>query len=858
MTAEQWASVKALYFEARAASGGAASFLSTIQDIDDEVMSLVRGLLSEDNLTRPELDRPCWIPLKKQDHDSALRIGDTLLDRFEIVGFLGAGGMGEVYRVFDHDQAVFVALKTLRPALAGDPLALRSLRNELNMARMVSSPFICRLHEIHSPDDGGIPPFFTMQLLEGETLAHYLRRQGPMPPDAVLPLAGQMISALEAAHSAGVVHRDFKTANVMLLESATRAVVMDFGLAREISPGASLEVTIASAAFAGTPAYMAPEQLRGQRATFASDIHGLGVVLFEMLTGRRPFEGDGPLEIASRRLREDAPSPRHYVSGLDRRWEYVVLRCLEAAPDRRPSSAAAVRELLHKSPPFFWQRRRLLLGAAAAIPLSVAGGGWWAVTRQRSAVAVDVFDMENQTGDRSFDFLCRGTTSELIRRFAQSNKLNAIAIRDTFRASPAKSKSRFLLSGVLSGQKEAPRLEVRIVDKSDAAVVWSKRYEGKDFGDLLRLQEDIAQEATAQLIGRTAYPGGQLLASWFPESSAAGEPPTVNGAAFDAYIRGTSLQQESTEESFHAAIGLFEKAVSIDPHFALALAALADCHLSLLNYGDDDEGAIAAKARDYAQRAVREGPSVAEAHMVMGAVYQLDWDWLASESEYDQALALKPAFARALRWRAGLVLQFARFDEAIAAMEKAHQIDPYDRPAVSTYGMALLYAGRFSEAAAMMEREIGNRDMTGARFNTVLAYAMLAKHSGSSRAEEFWTKAFAQMRAITAIENRSSPPRSILTDRLHALLYSMRGQYDRAAPYLEKLERQVNAQGGSPAQLASIYAAQHRVDEALTALERGAILKDRLVLYLRVNVLLEDLRGTPRFEALLRTLRLKQ
>ncbi|HKD10375.1 MAG TPA: protein kinase [Bryobacteraceae bacterium] len=855
MTPELWASVKALYLEASDTPGGLRSVLEASNRFNEEAIEMVRELLASDPDGCPRIDRACWLPAAEDAAQHALDLGQVLLSRFEVVGFLGSGGVGEVYRVFDREQDVFVALKTLRPLFAGSPGARDTLRRELNTARLVTSPFVCRLYESYWPSDAVTPPFFTMELLEGETLSHYLRRE-TLTPATAMRIADQIISALDAAHSKGVAHRDFKSGNVMLLPGASKAVVMDFGCAREVVPAASIETTIASETFAGTPAYMAPEQLKGHRATFASDIHALGVVMFELVTGRLPFEAESPIEVALRRLNEEAPSPCRFVRGLDRRWEYAILRCLEVDPERRPASALAVRELLQKGPPWIWHRRRILVTAACAVPIFAAGGGWWAAAERRRVVTVDVFDIENRSGDRALDFLCRGTTSELIRRYALSTKISPIAMRATLAASASGGGSALAIGGMLSAADKTLKLTMQIVDPQKS-VVWEKTYPRERFQDLLQLQGEMANEIAGQLIRRSALTGRDLLAEWLPVPGfAATGAPTANAAAFDYYMKGSSLQQEYTETALRAAVGFFERAVAEDPHFSLAFASLADCNLSLLNFGFDFDSATAEKARDCARRSLLEDPQLPEAHAVMGAVDQVDWDWLAAEAEFSRALQLRPGYSKAIRWRAGLVAQFARFDEAISEMKRALRIDPYDRGAAASFAAVLFFAGRYREAADFLPREIGDRDMVSARYNLALANLMLAKSASVGAAAGLYSAALDQARFIAAAEVRSGGSNSEVSDRLFALAHSMMRHNELAAPYLDRLERNVEQRRTSPGANATIYVAQNRLEEAQIALEQALILHDRFLLYLRVNPLLAPLRGHPRFEALLATMHL--
>lgn len=283
----------------------------------------------------------------------------TIAGRYRVVRFIARGGMGEVYEVDDLELRERVALKTVRPEVARDNLAIERFRREIQLARKVTHPNVCRIFDVSYHRDAGTPEgfiFLTMELLAGETLAERLRRSGPMSAEEALPIARQIAEALHAAHQAGVVHRDLKPGNVMLVESrgTTRAVVTDFGLARleaggEGGAGHGLTLT-AAAAVVGTPAYLAPEQVEGSEITAATDIYALGIVLYEMLTGTVPFLGDNALSTAVKRLRESPIPPRVHAPGLDPRWESAILRCLEREPAARFASAPEILQAITDPP----------------------------------------------------------------------------------------------------------------------------------------------------------------------------------------------------------------------------------------------------------------------------------------------------------------------------------------------------------------------------------------------------------------------------------------------------------------------------------------------------------------------------
>ncbi len=280
--------------------------------------------------------------------------GQRVAGRYRVEQLLGAGGMGEVYEARDMELSVPVALKALRAHLAGDEAALRRLKLELLLARSISHPHVCRVYDLGRHGmNGGAVWFLTMELLRGETLRDRLRHRGRFTETAAMLLVEQMVAGLAAAHRAGVVHLDFKSGNVMLIGDGPgeRAVVTDFGLARTAGPAAAswlagAEEAVAAPRIAGTPDYMAPEQVRGEAAGPAADIYALGVVLYEMMTAKLPFAGRTPLEVAERRLTDAAPSPRLHVPDLDSRWEAVILRCLALSPRERFARVEEVAETL--------------------------------------------------------------------------------------------------------------------------------------------------------------------------------------------------------------------------------------------------------------------------------------------------------------------------------------------------------------------------------------------------------------------------------------------------------------------------------------------------------------------------------
>ncbi len=309
-----------------------------------------------------------------------------MAERFRITRFIARGGMGEVYEAEDIELHERVALKCIRSELLDDAKSLDRFKREVHLARKVTHPNVCRVFELFRQSastaggpTGGSVVFVAMELLEGETLSDFLRRQPRLTADDARPIALQMAAGLGAAHSAGVLHRDFKPSNVLLVPKAkgVRAVITDFGLALRSNQGISDPASVTGTGeVMGTPAYMSPEQVEGRDLTPASDVYSLGLVLYQMVTGTRAFEGNTPLAVAVRRLKENPAPPRTLVPDLDPRWDAVILKCLEREPAARFQDAEEVADALRSDTRHIgrWSfEPRIVLAVLALILVIVVG-----------------------------------------------------------------------------------------------------------------------------------------------------------------------------------------------------------------------------------------------------------------------------------------------------------------------------------------------------------------------------------------------------------------------------------------------------------------------------------------------------
>jgi tetratricopeptide (TPR) repeat protein len=389
MTAQRWEKIKEIFDSALdQAPEERASFVERACAGDEELRHEVTRLLRE--FEKAEGTKTCLnepIACLSQ----SLARGDLIAGRYRVVQLLGRGGMGEVYEARDELLKEAIALKTLRAELCYEGSFLRRFQTEIQIARQVTHPSVCRVFEVgvHEFPDASRPPlhFFTMQLLKGETLAARIRRGGRISRSQAFPMIVQMAEGLGAAHSEGIVHRDFKSANVMVTKD--RAVITDFGLAgleagrAAVAGAGSISM---GAKLAGTVPYMSPEQMSGGSITTVSDIYSLGVVMFEMATGQLPFDGRHIIQSAMQRVRGQPPSARALAPDIDPRWEAAIRRCLEVEPARRFENASELAAVFQEDqwrlPRLYWTRRQYALAATGAAASLALGGTWWTWSRR--------------------------------------------------------------------------------------------------------------------------------------------------------------------------------------------------------------------------------------------------------------------------------------------------------------------------------------------------------------------------------------------------------------------------------------------------------------------------------------------
>jgi tetratricopeptide (TPR) repeat protein/TolB-like protein len=609
---------------------------------------------------------------------SAFAAGDLLCARFEVQRFLAQGGMGEVYEARDLELGEVVALKTIRPEVAGDPRVLQRFKREIALARRVTHPNVCRVFDLFhhpAPDGSGrSTTFLAMQMLHGETLATRLLRMGPLPTREALPLVEQMAAGLQAAHQEGIVHRDLKPGNVILVANGhgTRALLTDFGLARSADDRESVSWT-GGAGLVGTSAYMSPEQVEGREVTAASDIYSLGVLMYEMVAGVKPFVGETPLATAVMRLKQAPASPRAHRPDLDARWERAILRCLAVSPADRFRSVDGIVAALtafgpgRKLPTVGGARRSgyVLASAvavttvAAALASSVPGRSGGRTPSPPAAAAtprrsVALLGFKNLSGRPASAWLSTALSEMLAMELAAGETLRIIPGENV-----ARMKVELSLSDADSLASDT-LARIRANLGTDLVVLGSYLAQGETASQRLRLDVRVQETARGELVASVTETGteAELLdfvsrgGSRLRERLGVVNPsagPRGARASFPANTEAARLYAEGLARlrAFDAlaARNLLQKAVAAEPAFPLAHAALAEAW-SVLGY-DPEARREAKTALDLSEGLPREERLAVEGrHHAMAAqwakameTYRLLWDFFPDSVEYGLRLA---------------------------------------------------------------------------------------------------------------------------------------------------------------------------------------------------------------------------
>ena len=747
-------------------------------------------------------------------------IGESL-GQYKIVALLGAGGMGEVYRAEDSRLGRQVALKLLPPSMRDDPERRARLRREAQAASRLHSPHVAATHDLGEVD-GAL--FIVMEYVKGETLSRRLER-GPVDLPRAVRFAMQIADALDEAHGLGILHRDIKSANLMIT-GRDRVKVLDFGLTRftesffagdqQLTSAITLDQPTAAGALLGTVSYMSPEQALGQGVDHRSDIFSLGVVMYEMVTARLPFAGKTPLAISNAILHA-APAALDGNHGeATVAFQRIVGRCLEKNPEARYQSARELHDDLE-------QLRRgldasaylestgtgsVVAGAASvapSLPASASASPLPSPASQACRV-VAVMPFANITGRPDDDWIGTGIAETVTADLKAIRGLTVIGSERVYdamhRAGPAGTAgaehgdfdepsaidlgrrlgAAWIVTGGFQRMADALRITARAVDVGSGTVARTVKVDGQ-MAEIFQLQDRVVQELAGDL----------NRALGLSELSVEERTSFPSLAAFECFSRGRLRLREATRDSMDQAILLFEQAVELDPGYALAWAALAAAYAMKGQF--QGSSALVDKAAQMARRALALDPRLPEAHQWLGSAYQHQGKAEKAGEHLAQAIRLDPTnnISHLLLSRV-LWLRQARIDEAIESAEQALRLNPEAGHIHMQLGLMYTLRGRYEEAEAAclkaIEREqradLGLDEMRslGARMRLGYVYYRQGRYDEAVRAYRL------ELNGLTARQDHALSGRTLieLQQKLGAALLRL-GRAEEADQLLRQATR---------------------------------------------------------------------
>ena len=598
-----------------------------------------------------------------------LTAGDTL-GPYEIVARIGAGGMGEVYRAVDARLGRDIALKLLPPETAADPERLSRFRREARAAAALNHPNVVTIYSVEESD--GVH-FLTMELVDGQPLQELIPPAG-WPTDRVVQLATAIADAVAAAHAKGLVHRDLKPANIMLTRDE-RVKILDFGLAKDLRAAGADDATMAvhdrtqPGIVMGTPPYMSPEQLAGQAVDHRTDIFSLGVVIYEMTTGRRPFQGGSQAELAAAILRD--PAPALTKADVPPALTSLIERCLaKRAADRVQTAGLLASEL------------------------RAAWSGPHATAAAPAATSVAVLPFSNLSADKEQEYFSDGLAEEIISLLAQVDGLKVIARTSSFafrgkeediRRIAAALNVTHVLEGSVRRAGDRVRVTAQLVAGNDGARVWSQRYD-RELRDILAVQDEIAAAITGAL--RITLSGQAASPRYAPALP-----------AYEEYLRAKHHLAHVTPESLELSRRCYERAIELDSRFGLAYVGLGFYWLGRTIFGGCPAHEAIPAARAAVGRALEIDGSIPEAHALLGYISAIyDFDFEAGEQHYRVPGARQAGYPLTRPVYGGFLFLRGDVSEAVRLAERAIEEDPLEVWPHMNLHAYLQWAGRDREA----------------------------------------------------------------------------------------------------------------------------------------------------------------
>jgi eukaryotic-like serine/threonine-protein kinase len=796
------------------------------------------------------------VPVEPEQTTDPL-IGRTL-SRYRVIERIAAGGMGVVYLCRDIRLERDVAIKILPAGSIADEASRRRFRHEALALSRLNHPHIATIHDFDTSDG---MDFLVMEHVGGQALNEMIA-EGCVSEAEVSRIGREVLAGLAAAHAQGIVHRDLKPSNVRLTNDG-RVKILDFGLARLVRPETASPLSVTASAaedggLAGTLQYMAPEQLRGEPADARSDLWAVGLLLYELATGARPWKDSRSGALVAKILQDPPEPPRRVRPDLSPGMERIVLRCLEKDPKNRLSSALelgselrqletganvtsrATRRQLPRIPIAVWITLLVVALASAFLVRSVLVPN--AAARPIRSLAV--LPLADLSSGGAQEFFADGMTDELITTLAQIGSFKVISrtsvmtFKNRHETLPQIARALHadaVLEGSVARSGDRIRITAQLIQAATDAHLWARTYE-RDMRDVLALQNDIAR-SIAQEIRAVLSPA---------QASRLAQARPVDPEAHTAYLRGLYEWNQRSVTSLQRAMRHFRDALEIDPSYALPYAGLATCYVVLPAYDREHSIDCYRNARAAALKALEMDSTLAEPHAALsGVLSELDWNQAAGEIELKKAIAINPNYASAHQWYADLLSCMGRHREAIAEIHKAADLDPLSRIITTEEGSIYARAGQYERGIKTLRSTI-EMDPGFSRAHETLAsvYIYPGKFLDSIREFEI-ADSLLGIRSGAEAEAWYGPQRRAFVED------GVRGLYRQLLRQRLALAKTAYV---PPIKIAGCYARLGERDSAFLWLDRACAEKDPYLLRLNVEPNWDNLRTDPRYAALARRL----
>lgn len=800
---------------------------------------------------------------KRYCNGLANQVIDQILSHYQIIKKLGEGGMGEVYLAEDSKLGRTVALKILPAELAQNRERMHRFLQEARAAASLNHPNVAHIYEISEAN--GIH-FIAMEHVEGLTLAASLSGT-PLDTKKITDIGLAAADALAEAHAKGITHRDIKPSNIMITSRGV-VKVLDFGLAKfsaanptSASSDVATAIKTSTGAVVGTVHYMSPEQGLGREVDHRTDIFSLGIVLYEMVTGRRPFEGQTATETidAIAHFQPEAMSRFNY--NLPAELELIIRKCLEkdrtlryqsahelvidlknlqrySSSDRIVSKSAG--EVATASASDLSRRKGLLL-ALLLVTIVAAGFLVYWLNRPRSRVKIDsvaVLPFINASNDVEAEYLSDGITESLINNLSQLPGLRVMSRNSVFRFKGRETDAQAagnalgveaVLTGRVAQRGDALLISIELVDARENTHIWGEQYNRK-LTDILTVQQEIAREVSEKLRLKLTGEEQRLVTKRYTQSP----------EAYELYLKGQYFSGRTTEEGFRKAIELYQQAIAKDPNYALAYAAMATAYSNLggvLGYVSPREAAP--QAKEAVTRALQLDETLDEAHYVLGNLkLYYEWDWPGAEREFKRAIQLNPNHAAAHSSYGTYLQSLGKFGDAVNERERSRELNPVSPMATANVGYPMYFARRYDEAPVYYQRALD--------LDPNFSWGHL--WIGQVRVQQGkYDEAISDIKKAISLSPDNT--RAIATLG-HA--YAVAGKLAEALQVLEDLQGLAKQKYVSPYFVALIYTGLGDRDQAFVWLEKAYEERHPYLTLINVEPVFDSIRSDPRFANLLR------